>query len=711
MSHGGSGGTENTLTLGAGEYITSMEAHWGKKDDHTRVFYLNFVTSAGNSISGGTQTDDKATAIAPDGFQLAGFYGRAEDEVDQLGAIWTRISAVDLSLTDEEASSGSGILYGTTIRNWVGPTIGDATDTACYRKTESFDSNNKCPLGYGKEDSDCIAQCPLAYPVACSLECIPQNDDCALEVLTKIGSVVTVALNAATAGVFGDILAVYKAAKWAITCASNIVSVVRSLIYYMRYQQTAAPQGDTDELLAVAYQADVVLIDLPVAVCACLGLPVPAGAKYADTVLTIVEGIVKQAITNGDEIISTGQNVLNLLTGTGALSSTTVDSTTDELQDLIDTNSTCGYELKRLTDRVVSSVLEIRNNTPDATLDSIRVSISRSSLVLNDIPTVTNNCMRELLTNKTKEAAFETRDLLRKTFGVIIDQLIDTGTTDLGENVAEDEYMLKVANMGLVVLSTIDPTGIAYMASQFVQPICGPTAFLGEIDDGTLYDALGLTTVDEAFEGSYGTWTKSGDGVVHLILESTDTEDVTVVIHSGGDKDVNAARNMLELFKSGLKGKYGAREHFGEVASTTMATVAEVFSGTCSDDTDRCVGGEYKEAARRIERDVAERMEQSVRFTVLDPLRDRLERHTVLQEQICVRDNLATECKALRALVQRLPTLRLEDDDKRVQTYSRLDKVIGELKEVEKKLLPLLEDAIQSDSTSSTENLFNAMVR
>ncbi|RLN38137.1 hypothetical protein BBI17_008789 [Phytophthora kernoviae] len=319
--------------------------------------------------------------------------------------------------------------------------------------------------------------------------------------------------------------------------------------------------------------------------------------------------------------------------------------------------------------------------------------------------------MRELLTNKTKEAAFETRDLLRKTFGVIIDQLIDTGTTDLGENVAEDEYMLKVANMGLVVLSTIDPTGIAYMASQFVQPICGPTAFLGEIDDGTLYDALGLTTVDEAFEGSYGTWTKSDDGVVHLILESTDTEDVTVVIHSGGDKDVNAARNMLELFKSGLKGKYGAREHFGEVASTTMATVAEVFSGTCSDDTDRCVGGEYKEAARRIERDVAERMEQSVRFTVLDPLRDRLERHTVLQEQICVRDNLATECKALRALVQRLPTLRLEDDDKRVQTYSRLDKVIGELKEVEKKLLPLLEDAIQSDSTSSTENLFNAMVR
>ncbi|KAF4316070.1 hypothetical protein JM18_008796 [Phytophthora kernoviae] len=181
----------------------------------------------------------------------------------------------------------------------------------------------------------------------------------------------------------------------------------------MRYQQTAAPQGDIEELLAVAYQADVVLIDIPVAVCVCLGMPVPKGAEFADTVLTIVEGIVKQAITNGDEILSTGKNVLNLLTG--------------------------------------------------------------------------------------------------------------------------NEYMLEVANMGLVVLSTIDPTGIAYMASQFVQPICGPTAFLGEIDDGTLHDALGLTTVDEAFEGSYGWWTKEGDGVVRLIFESTDTEDVTVVIHSGGN--------------------------------------------------------------------------------------------------------------------------------------------------------------------------------
>jgi hypothetical protein len=535
MSHGGDGGMDNTLTLGDGEYITSMEAHWGKKNDHTRVFYLNFVTSAGNSISAGTQTDDNAVATAPDGFQLAGFYGRAADEVDQVGAIWTRISATDLTLTDAEDSSGSGVMYSTTIRNWVGPTIGQASDTACYRKSVNFGSNNICPLGYGNADSDCQAQCPLSYPVECSLECIPQNDDCVLEALSKIGSVVAVALNAATGGVFGDILAAYKTAKWAVTCAANIVTVVRGLIFYLRYRQTTAPQGNTAELLAAAYQTDVVVYDLPVAVCACLGLPVPNGAKFADSVLVIVEGIVKQAITNGEEIISTGENVLKLLTGAGALNGT--DTTTvDDLQDLISTNSSCGYELKRLTDHVVRSVNDIRNSTPDASADDVRVTVYTSSIIMNDIPAVTNYCMGELLSNKTLTAAYETRDMLRKTFGVIVDQLIDTGTTDMGKDVAEDDYMLKVANMGLVVLSTIDPTGIAYMASQFVQPICGPTAYLGEIDDGRLSDALGLTAVDEAFTGSYGTWTKKGDGVVRLIMESVDIYDVTVTIHSGGDK-------------------------------------------------------------------------------------------------------------------------------------------------------------------------------
>jgi hypothetical protein len=65
MVHGGTGGSDSTLLLEAGEYINSIEAHWDKKNDHTRAFYLNLGTNVGNSVSAGTQTDNKGAAIAP----------------------------------------------------------------------------------------------------------------------------------------------------------------------------------------------------------------------------------------------------------------------------------------------------------------------------------------------------------------------------------------------------------------------------------------------------------------------------------------------------------------------------------------------------------------------------------------------------------------------------------------------------------------------
>ncbi|KAL7997474.1 putative jacalin-like lectin domain-containing protein [Plasmopara halstedii] len=529
MKHGGRGGTEKSITLAPDEHITSMEVHWDRKDKHTRVFYVAFTTTAGQILSGGTKTKNVATSTAPEGFILGGFYGRAANEVDQIGAIWINKTAKDLELTDP-TGMGQG-MYGTTIRNWVGPSIGRPTDTSCYRKVTDYDSSTICPLGYGKQDFNCMARCPLSFPVTCGGECIPQNDDCALMVLDKIGSVLFVVLNAASLNLFGEIRTAYKLTKRVVMCAKHIVGAIHSLIYYLRYRQTTAPVGETAEMLAMAYQADVVIFDIPIAVCVCLGIDVPSSAGWSDIVLSIVEGIVKAVITQGDELIKHGINVLNLLQGNGLANDSS--TTKDELEDLVKKNSTCGWELKRLTDRIIRAVLRYRNASDS--LSDVRVKVYKSAIVLNDIPTVTNNCMGELLTTKTRMAAFQTRDLLRKTFGVIVDQLIDTGHTDNGTHVAEDEYRLEVANMGLTVLASFDPTGITYMAAQFVQPICGPTAYIGEIDDGTLYDALGLQVVDEAFRGTYGFYTHKGDGVVHLIFESVDTKDVTVVIHSGGD--------------------------------------------------------------------------------------------------------------------------------------------------------------------------------
>ncbi|AEV86358.1 Sphingomyelin phosphodiesterase 2 [Actinoplanes sp. SE50] len=88
--HGGTGGTLKTLTLGDGEYVTSAQLCRGVYNSHTRIFSAKFTTNRGNTLAGGTTTADCVTRTAPTGWQIAGFHGRAGDEVDKLGLIYTR---------------------------------------------------------------------------------------------------------------------------------------------------------------------------------------------------------------------------------------------------------------------------------------------------------------------------------------------------------------------------------------------------------------------------------------------------------------------------------------------------------------------------------------------------------------------------------------------------------------------------------------------
>ncbi|MFF7190267.1 jacalin-like lectin [Streptomyces sp. NPDC008222] len=90
LTHGGTGGTASTLTLGSGEYVTSALLCEGPYDGHTRIFYAKFTTNLGNSLAGGTTTSDCVTRTAPSGWQIAGFHGRSGDEVDKTGFIYTQ---------------------------------------------------------------------------------------------------------------------------------------------------------------------------------------------------------------------------------------------------------------------------------------------------------------------------------------------------------------------------------------------------------------------------------------------------------------------------------------------------------------------------------------------------------------------------------------------------------------------------------------------
>ncbi len=86
LSHGGSGGTQQSLSLSTSNYITQVIACQDKKDT-TRIFYLDIKTSQNNRIYGGTYRGTCQTLAAPAGMAFIGAYGRAANELDKLGLI------------------------------------------------------------------------------------------------------------------------------------------------------------------------------------------------------------------------------------------------------------------------------------------------------------------------------------------------------------------------------------------------------------------------------------------------------------------------------------------------------------------------------------------------------------------------------------------------------------------------------------------------
>ncbi|ALS93418.1 hypothetical protein ADT26_07655 [Xanthomonas oryzae] len=62
----------------------------GQYNGRTRLFSLSLSTNQGRSIGAGTPTSERYIFTAPTGWHLAGFTGRAGDEIDTLGVIYRK---------------------------------------------------------------------------------------------------------------------------------------------------------------------------------------------------------------------------------------------------------------------------------------------------------------------------------------------------------------------------------------------------------------------------------------------------------------------------------------------------------------------------------------------------------------------------------------------------------------------------------------------
>ncbi|KAK7455174.1 hypothetical protein VKT23_011045 [Stygiomarasmius scandens] len=95
VTHGGTGGDAQTMTMNGNEHIVQITACEGQKSGDTRVFFMSFLTNQGRSLTGGASTSDcEVTAVPTDAaaggkaWGLVGFWGRNGDEMDRAAAIW-----------------------------------------------------------------------------------------------------------------------------------------------------------------------------------------------------------------------------------------------------------------------------------------------------------------------------------------------------------------------------------------------------------------------------------------------------------------------------------------------------------------------------------------------------------------------------------------------------------------------------------------------
>ncbi|EGZ22325.1 hypothetical protein PHYSODRAFT_330145 [Phytophthora sojae] len=475
------------------------------------------------------------TASAPE----LDFDESSDDSVDlSTPAPSATISATASRSTIEEFLLGHRTTAVSTIestyKNWVGP-LTKSPNTACYRESHF---GKTCPHDFNHKMGMCWAQCPLAYPVKCGMECIRQNDDCALEIVTKVAVVVQATVAMGAFNLYGQFKLMAKAVQTAFRCVKDLSIFVRQFAKVIRSIKVSDPQTPQDKLLLILYYSDKFIFDLPVTIASCMGIIVKPNVRFADKILNTAELVTREVMVNADSILDSWDSFKGFMKRVllGQVIANVTETEITSLTSALKSNTTCGYDLKRLADRTWMTVLALRKRNPDMSENELRVEISKSSLVLNEIPIATNNCMKELVAESDETTAYATRMTLRKTFGVIVEDLIKSGTSDNGTFYTAEQYAYNVADKAFAFWGVWDIKGITSMIGEYFQTICGPTKFMGEIDDGPAADALGLSAVGKAFNGSFGNWTKEGDGTVTINFQSSDTEDVTVNILSAGDK-------------------------------------------------------------------------------------------------------------------------------------------------------------------------------
>lgn len=92
----------------------------------------------------------------------------------------------------------------------------------------------------------------------------------------------------------------------------------------------------------------------------------------------------------------------------------------------------------------------------------------------------------------------------------------------------------------------------------------------------------------------------------------------------------------------------------------------------------------------RVVRDGVEVTEQSIRFTVADPLQARLHRHAQLESRLADYDRLVRDVRSAQESVAQLQAARPETDERRCKAEAKLEALRIELEAMQHKIAPAI---------------------
>ncbi|KAH7482305.1 uncharacterized protein KRP23_5477 [Phytophthora ramorum] len=182
----------------------------------------------------------------------------------------------------------------------------------------------------------------------------------------NVKQTLTSSTSSATSSVSTTILEATQSSDATTAVALDTTSTTTSLLPNW-VGTTSFPNGTEEQIISLLNNSDIVVKDLPTAVCVCLGLDVPTDyLNLASEVVSIVDKVLIQVVEKGSSLLSV-DTFKTFISAVGAGSS--VESLNEDaastLEKLISEGKTCGTELQSIITKVTQAVADIK--TADAT--------------------------------------------------------------------------------------------------------------------------------------------------------------------------------------------------------------------------------------------------------------------------------------------------------------------------------------------------------